>query len=124
MKKLFALGLAVIALALAGCETPREQGAVGGALIGAGSGALIGSAITGGRSNGAWAGAALGGAAGALIGANSAQSQGQQCWQDQYGRTVCQQQRQQQVQRVYVQERPVYRPRCYRDDWGRRFCER
>jgi hypothetical protein len=61
----FAVGLI---LALSGCTNPYDpaQRAVGGGLIGAGSGAAIGAAAGGGL--GAATGAAVGGAAGAVTG--------------------------------------------------------
>lgn len=70
MKRIIIIGATLAsALALAGCNTPGER-AAGGALIGAGTGALIGAAATG-RGSGALAGAAIGGVGGAIIGANS-----------------------------------------------------
>jgi hypothetical protein len=62
-----AAGLALV-LALAGCTNPYDPGqrAVGGALLGAGTGAAIGAAAGGGH--GAALGAAIGGAAGMLGG--------------------------------------------------------
>ena len=64
MKKL--LVLAVMALTLAGCETARQDRVLGGALLGAGGGALIGGLA--GRSTGAAvAGGLIGAAAGAII---------------------------------------------------------
>ncbi len=63
MKKLtFAAFAAVLALGVAGC-TSTQQGAV----IGAGTGALIGQAV-GGNTSSTLIGAAAGGLAGALIG--------------------------------------------------------
>ncbi len=60
------LVVALMALALAGCETARQDRVLGGALIGGGSGALIGGLAT--RSaGGAVAGGLIGAAAGALI---------------------------------------------------------
>lgn len=120
MKKVMLLGLAAVALALAGCETPRERGAVGGAVIGAGTGAVLGSVATGGRSGGAWAGALLGGATGAYVGAESAPRGGGNCYQDQYGRRYCENVRYVQPQQQYY-ARPA--PRCYRDAYGYRYCE-
>src|SRR5260221_9610823 len=71
MKKLisscaFALGLA---MGLSACTDPYDPGqrAVGGGLLGAGTGAAIGGVAGGGR--GAATGALIGGAAGALGGA-------------------------------------------------------
>lgn len=59
--------LAASLFALTACNTESQsQRTVGGAAIGAGTGALIGAAAGGGR--GAAVGAIAGGAAGALIG--------------------------------------------------------
>jgi hypothetical protein len=60
-------------LLAAGCTNPYDptQRAVGGGLIGAGTGAVIGGLATG-RTGGALAGAAIGGAGGAIIGASTA----------------------------------------------------
>jgi hypothetical protein len=63
----FSLGLAVAA-AVSGCETPQQQNALVGGALGAGTGALIGSAVSGGSAGGALAGAAIGAGSGALIG--------------------------------------------------------
>lgn len=66
MKKF--LVLAVAAVALAGCNSDsRSDRTLGGAAIGAGTGALIGAA-TGGGANAALTGAAIGGVAGAVVG--------------------------------------------------------
>ncbi len=68
MKKLTAAAIATIAaLSLAGCNTPEDR-ALGGAGLGALTGAAIGAAATG-RAGGALAGAAIGGAGGAIVGA-------------------------------------------------------
>lgn len=57
-----------LALSVAGCNTESQsQRTLGGAAIGAGTGALVGVA-TGGGGRGAAIGALAGGAAGALIG--------------------------------------------------------
>jgi hypothetical protein len=63
-----AIGLGAL-LSLAACTNPYDPGqrAVGGGLLGAGAGALIGGATGGGR--GAAAGALIGGAVGAVGGA-------------------------------------------------------
>ena len=57
---------AVMALALAGCQTARQDRAAGGALIGGGTGALIGG-LASNSVGGAVAGGVIGAAAGALI---------------------------------------------------------
>ena len=64
-----AAGGIALMIGLAGCTNPYDPGqrAVGGAVIGAGAGALIGGAVAGGR--GAAIGAATGGALGAIQGA-------------------------------------------------------
>jgi hypothetical protein len=57
---------AALALTLAGCQTARQERALGGALIGGGAGALIGGLA--GRSTGAAvAGGVIGAATGAII---------------------------------------------------------
>jgi uncharacterized protein YcfJ len=64
MRKVFLVAL--MALMLTGCETARQDRVLGGTLIGAGSGALIGGLA--GRSTGAAvAGGLIGAAAGAII---------------------------------------------------------
>lgn len=64
MRKLIVV--AVMALTLAGCETARQDRQFGGALIGGGTGAVIGGVAT--RSaGGAVAGGIIGAAAGAII---------------------------------------------------------
>lgn len=64
MHKLFVVAL--MALALSGCETARQDRMFGGALIGGGTGALVGGLA--GRSTGAAvAGGVIGAAVGAII---------------------------------------------------------
>lgn len=58
--------VALLALALAGCQTAREDRALGGALIGGGTGALIGG-LAGQSAGAAVAGGIIGAAAGAII---------------------------------------------------------
>lgn len=60
---------------LVGC-TPTQKGAVGGAAIGAGAGALI--AGDGNRGTGALVGAAVGGLGGAALGSHNEKKQQQQ----------------------------------------------
>jgi osmotically inducible lipoprotein OsmB len=90
MKKMMGLAaVAVLALGLAGCQTPEER-ALGGAAIGAATGAAIGGLATG-RASGALAGAAIGGIGGAVIGGTTAPRQ-RECAQyrrDVYGNVVC-----------------------------------
>lgn len=69
MNKVF-LAIA-LTLSLAACSSHSQSDrTVGGALIGAGTGALVGGAIDGGR--GAAVGALIGGAGGAVIGHQTA----------------------------------------------------
>jgi hypothetical protein len=60
------LVVALMALALAGCETARQDRVLGGALIGGGTGALIGG-LAGRSAGAAVAGGLIGAAAGAII---------------------------------------------------------
>lgn len=71
------------ALALGGCSQYSESDrAVGGGLIGAGTGALIGGLATG-TTGGAVVGGVLGGATGAIVGAATTPKN---CWaRDAYG---------------------------------------
>ena len=69
MKRILTLSAAVaVALSVSACETPQQQNALVGGALGAGTGALIGSAVSGGSAGGALAGAAIGAGSGALIG--------------------------------------------------------
>lgn len=69
MKRVLGLSAAVaVALSVSACETPQQQNALFGGALGAGTGALIGSAASGGSAGGALAGAAIGAGTGALIG--------------------------------------------------------
>ena len=70
MKKILALALAFAgALSVSGCYTPQQQtGTLAGGAIGAGGGALIGSALTHGSPGGAIAGGLIGAGTGAMIG--------------------------------------------------------
>ena len=70
MKKTLTLALGLVgALSLSACQTQNQQtGTLAGGAIGAGTGALIGSAVSGGSAGGALAGAAIGAGSGALIG--------------------------------------------------------
>jgi osmotically inducible lipoprotein OsmB len=84
MRKL--LVVAAMGLALAGCsQYSRSDRALGGAAIGAGTGALVGGLAT--RSaGGAVVGGVLGGAAGAIVGAETTP---RACWaRDAYGRRI------------------------------------
>jgi hypothetical protein len=69
MTRILALSAALAAaVSLSACETPQQQNALFGGALGAGTGALIGSAASGGSAGGALAGAAIGAGTGALIG--------------------------------------------------------
>ncbi len=100
MKKVFGLSLALAAgLALAGCNTPQQQNAAGGAVIGGLGGAIVGSAIDHGHVGGAGTiiGGVTGAAAGAMIGSAATPQdpyygQPRRCanWSyDYYGNRVC-----------------------------------
>jgi osmotically inducible lipoprotein OsmB len=111
MRRTTTTAIAVLALAagLAACNSPGER-AVGGALIGGGSGALVGGALGGRR--GALAGAGIGAAGGAIVGAATTP-------QPVYG----------EPRPIYVEPEPVYRqprPRCpygaYEDEYGNVYC--
>ncbi|HEY1783486.1 MAG TPA: hypothetical protein VGG79_24215 [Roseiarcus sp.] len=70
MKRISAIALALAAaLSVSACETPQQQtGTLAGGAIGAGTGALIGSAVSGGSAGGAIAGGIIGAGTGALVG--------------------------------------------------------
>jgi Glycine zipper len=69
MRRILALSLALAgAVSVSACETPQQQNALMGGALGAGTGALIGSAVSGGSAGGALAGAAIGAGTGAMIG--------------------------------------------------------
>src|ERR1700722_3297398 len=77
MKRILALSLAfAAAVTVSACETPQQQNALVGGALGAGTGALIGSAVSGGSAGGALAGAAIGAGSGALIGSAAPPSGG------------------------------------------------
>jgi len=77
------LVVSVMALALAGCETARQDRVAGGALIGGGTGALVGG-LASGTAGGAVAGGLIGAAAGGIIA--DATRPGYCYWRDRYGR--------------------------------------
>jgi hypothetical protein len=70
MRRIFVLALVLAgASSVSGCYTPQQQtGTLAGGAIGAGTGALIGSAATGGSAGGAIAGGLIGAGTGALVG--------------------------------------------------------
>ena len=90
-KTLTALAL-VGALSVSGCYTPQQQqGTLVGGALGAGGGALIGSAASGGSAGGAIAGGLIGAGTGALVG-NAATAPSGRCAQfgyDYNGNRVC-----------------------------------
>jgi len=70
MIRILALSLALAAaVSVAGCQTPQQSNALGGAVVGGAGGALIGSAVSHGSAGGALAGGAIGAATGAMLGA-------------------------------------------------------
>jgi hypothetical protein len=93
MRKIFALALALAgALSVSACYTPQQQtGTLAGGAIGAGTGALIGSAVSGGSVGGAVAGGLIGAGTGALVG-NAVTAPPRRCAQwgwDPNGNRVC-----------------------------------
>lgn len=93
MKKIFAISLVLAgALSVSACQTPQQQtGTLAGGAIGAGTGALIGSAVSGGSAGGAIAGGIIGAGTGALVG-NAVTAPPRRCAQwgwDQNGNHVC-----------------------------------
>ena len=70
MRKILAFALALAgAASVSACQTPQQQtGTLAGGAIGAGTGALIGSAVSGGSAGGAIAGGLIGAGTGALVG--------------------------------------------------------
>ena len=90
-KTLTALAL-VGAISVSGCYTPQQQtGTLAGGAIGAGTGALIGSAVSGGSAGGAIAGGLIGAGTGALVG-NAVTAPSGRCAQwgyDYNGNRVC-----------------------------------
>jgi uncharacterized protein YcfJ len=93
MRKIFALTLALAgALSVSACYTPQQQtGTLAGGAIGAGTGALIGSAVSGGSAGGAIAGGIIGAGTGALVG-NAVTAPPRRCAQwgwDPNGNRVC-----------------------------------
>lgn len=84
-KTLFALAtLAAVAVTPAAAQ----ESTLGGALLGAGAGAVIGGAVGGGR--GAAVGAVVGGTTGAAIGASAEpRYQSRRCWRDEWGHRHC-----------------------------------
>ncbi len=92
MRKNIVLALALAgAVSLSACETPQQQrGTVVGGAVGAGTGAIIGSAITGGSPGGALAGAAIGAGTGAVVGNRVTRPHHCARWGfDRHGNRVC-----------------------------------
>jgi hypothetical protein len=92
MKKTLTALAFVSALSVSGCYTPQQQtGTLAGGAIGAGTGALIGSAVSGGSAGGAIAGGLIGAGTGALVG-NAVTAPNGRCAQwgyDYNGNRVC-----------------------------------
>jgi hypothetical protein len=92
MKKTLTVLAFVSALSVSGCYTPQQQtGTLAGGAIGAGTGALIGSAVSGGSAGGAIAGGLIGAGTGALVG-NAVTAPNGRCAQwgyDYNGNRVC-----------------------------------
>jgi len=90
-KKVIALVLAFAgATAMSACQTPQQQtGTLAGGAIGAGTGALIGSAVSGGSAGGAIAGGVIGAGTGALIGNAVTRPRCARWGFDRFGNRVC-----------------------------------
>ena len=93
MNRLLALSLGLAAaVSVSACQTPQQQNALVGGTLGAGTGALVGSAVSGGNAGSTIAGAAIGAGAGALIGAAATLQPVGRCaqWADDYnGNRIC-----------------------------------
>jgi hypothetical protein len=93
MNKMLALSLALAAgLSVSACQTPQQQNALVGGALGAGAGALVGSAVSNGSAGGALAGAAIGAGTGALIGSAATPQPVGRCAQwgyDYNGNRIC-----------------------------------
>jgi hypothetical protein len=93
MKTILALSLALAAaVSVSACQTPQQNNALVGGALGAGTGALGGSAVSGGSAGGALAGAAIGAGTGAMIGAAATPPPQGRCAQwgyDYNGNRVC-----------------------------------
>ena len=92
MTRIIAISLALAAgVSLSACQTPQQQNALVGGALGAGTGALIGSAVSGGSAGGAIAGGIIGAGTGALVG-NAVTAPPRRCAQwgwDANGNRVC-----------------------------------
>jgi len=93
MRKILALMLALgAAVSVSACQTPQQQtGTLAGGAIGAGTGALVGSALSHGSAGGAIAGGVIGAGTGALVG-NAVTQPSRRCAQwgyDYNGNQVC-----------------------------------
>jgi hypothetical protein len=93
MRKILALMLALgAAVSVSACQTPQQQtGTLAGGAIGAGTGALVGSALSHGSAGGAIAGGVIGAGTGALVGNAVTQPSGRcaQWGYDYNGNQVC-----------------------------------
>ena len=93
MTKMLALSLALAAaVSVSACQTPQQQNALAGGALGAGTGALIGSAVSGGNAGSTIAGAAIGAGTGAVLGAAATPPPQGRCAQwgyDYNGNRVC-----------------------------------
>jgi len=89
--KAIAVALALTgALSLSACYTPQQQtGTLVGGALGAGTGALIGSAVSGGSAGGAIAGGAIGAVGGALVGNAVTRPRCARWGYNSYGHRVC-----------------------------------
>jgi hypothetical protein len=93
INRFLALSLALAAaVSVSACQTPQQQNAFVGGTLGAGTGALVGSAVSGGNAGSTIAGAAIGAGTGALIGAAATPQPVGRCAQwayDYNGNRIC-----------------------------------
>jgi uncharacterized protein YcfJ len=86
----FILAAAAFAALTTALPAQAQDGAVGGAVVGAGAGAIIGGAVTHGSPGGVAAGAVIGGTTGAAIGAQSEpRFRERVCYENQWGHRHC-----------------------------------
>jgi uncharacterized protein YcfJ len=89
MRKMILAAATLAALAMMPTGANAQSSTIGGAIVGAGTGAVIGGAVGGGR--GAAVGAVVGGTTGAAIGAQAEPGyrHHRHCWHNRFGELRC-----------------------------------